>query len=86
MLRALGIIVFLATCLSSSVVAQVSAAVSNGTLIIDGGGTTKPVVEKFVALAGGSKARIVVIPTGVSALKFGPTNGPGMLPDTASRE
>lgn len=43
-----------------------------GTLVVDGGGTTPAVVECFVKLAGGPDARIIVIPTGASLLRFGP--------------
>jgi len=60
-----------AVLLCSLAAAQTAVAASRGTLIVDGGGTTKPVVERFAALAGGPSARIVVIPTGASELKFG---------------
>jgi cyanophycinase len=48
-----------------------SAGPVNGTLIIDGGGATEPVVKRFVEIAGGKGARIVVFPTGASAIRFG---------------
>jgi cyanophycinase len=51
---------------------QRSSGPAKGTLIVDGGGTTQLVVDEFVRLAGGRKARIVVIPTGASSLRFGP--------------
>jgi len=54
--------------------AQKSSGPVNGTLIVDGGGTTAAVKDRFVALAGGPKARIVVIPTGASSLRFGEKN------------
>ena len=54
--------------------AQKSSGPANGTLILDGGGATEPVVRRFVELAGGRDARIVVFPTGASAIKFGPEN------------
>jgi hypothetical protein len=47
--------------------AQRSSGPAKGILILDGGGTTAIVRDRFVSLAGGAKARIVVIPTGVSA-------------------
>ncbi len=67
--------------LSTSLIAQ-SAPESNprssgpakGTLIVDGGGASDPVKERFLTLAGGKSARIVVIPTGASAMKFGAEN------------
>jgi hypothetical protein len=36
-------------------------------------GATAPVKDRFVELAGEDKARIVVIPTGASLIKFGRT-------------
>jgi len=54
--------------------AQKSSGPPNGTLIVDGGGTTEPIVRRFVELAGGSQARIVVIVTAPSAIRFGPDN------------
>ena len=54
--------------------AQRSSGPAKGILILDGGGTTAIVRDRFVSLAGGAKARIVVIPTGVSALRFGEKN------------
>lgn len=39
---------------------------------MDGGGTSRPVINEFVKLAGGRRAEIVVIPTGASSLRFGP--------------
>ena len=53
---------------------QRSSGPSKGILVVDGGGATDLVKNRFVSLAGGSNARIVVIPTGVSALRFGPQN------------
>jgi cyanophycinase len=54
--------------------AQKSAGPANGTLIVDGGGATEPIVRRFVELAGGPQARIVVIPTAPSAIRFGDRN------------
>lgn len=54
--------------------AQRSSGPAKGILIVDGGGTTTIVKDRFVSLAGGAGARIVVIPTGVSSLRFGEKN------------
>ena len=54
--------------------AQRSSGPAKGILILDGGGTTAIVRDRFVSLAGGAKARIVVIPTGASSLRFGEKN------------
>ncbi len=51
---------------------QQSSGPAKGTLVVDGGVTTDLVKNRFVALAGGKDARIVVIPTGASSLRFGP--------------
>ena len=56
----------------TTLVGQQSGGPPKGTLIVDGGGTTTPIKDRFVTLAGGANARIVAIPTGASALKFGP--------------
>ena len=61
----------LATLWISPVTAQKSAGPAHGTLIVDGGGATEPIVRRFVELAGGPQARIVVIPTAPSAIRFG---------------
>ena len=53
---------------------QRSSGPAKGVLILDGGGTTDVVRDRFVSLAGGPNARIVVIPTGVSSLRFGEKN------------
>jgi cyanophycinase len=53
---------------------QPSAGPPKGTLIVDGGGTTNLVKDRFVAIAGGKSARIVVLPTGASSIRFGPQN------------
>lgn len=50
---------------------QRSSGPSKGILVVDGGGTSKQVAEEFVRLAGGREAKIVVIPTGASSLRFG---------------
>lgn len=54
--------------------AQRSAGPERGTLIVDGGGATTPIVSRFVELAGGSRAAIVAFPTGASAIRFGDQN------------
>jgi len=36
---------------------------TKGSLVIVGGGTTEPIIQRFIALAGGKGASIVVIPT-----------------------
>src|SRR5437868_107307 len=51
--------------------AQRSSGPAQGTLILDGGGTTQLVLKHFVALAGGPESRIVVVPTGASAIQVG---------------
>ena len=58
----------------ASAMAQKSSGPGAGTLIVDGGGGTKPVVARFVEAAGGKDSRIVVFATGPSALRFGPQN------------
>jgi cyanophycinase len=58
----------------AALAAQRSSGPAKGILIVDGGGTTGTVRDRFVSLAGGVKARIVVIPTGVSSLRFGGKN------------
>lgn len=50
---------------------QHSAGPAKGTLILDGGGMIDLVKNLFVERAGGSKARIVVIPTAASSIRFG---------------
>jgi cyanophycinase len=59
---------------AASPAAQKSSGPDTGTLIVDGGGGTKPVVARFVDAAGGNNARIVVVATGPSALRFGRQN------------
>jgi hypothetical protein len=54
--------------------AQRSSGPAAGILVVDGGGTSKAVVQEFVRLAGGAQARIVVFPTGASSLRFGAEN------------
>lgn len=56
------------------VVAQKATGPANGTLIVDGGGATEQIVKRFVELAGGPQARIVVIATAPSSIRFGPDN------------
>lgn len=54
--------------------AQKSSGPTRGSLIIDGGGVTKSVVARFVELAGGPRARVVVFPTAASSIVFGAHN------------
>jgi len=68
---AVVVVVFTIAC---STIAQKSAGPTNGTLIVDGGGATEPVVRRFVELAGGPQAQIVVIPTAASQIRFGENN------------
>ena len=65
--RAAMLLVFV----TAQALAQRSSGPPKGILVVDGGGTSKPVVEEFIRLAGGPKAKIVVIPTGASSLRFG---------------
>ena len=58
----------------ASPAAQKSTGPNAGTLIVDGGGGTRPVIARFVEAAGGANARIVVFATGPSGLRFGPQN------------
>ena len=51
---------------------QASSGPSKGTLVVDGGGGTDLVKAKFMAIAGGPGARVVVIPSGASSIRFGP--------------
>lgn len=66
-------IAVLALC-GGSVAAQKSAGPAAGTLIVDGGGATEPIVRRFVEIAGGRRADIVVFATGPSAIRFGDQN------------
>jgi len=59
---------------TGSLAAQKSAGPPAGTLIVDGGGATEPVVRRFVEIAGGRGARIVVFATGPSSIRFGDQN------------
>ncbi len=68
--RFLSITIVLLTAIGI-VVAQRSSGPANGTLMIDGGGLTDIVKDQFVKRAGGPKARIVVIPTAASSVRFG---------------
>jgi len=67
-------IILLIIICTSPVTAQKSSGPANGTLVVDGGGATAPIVRRFVELAGGAQARIVVIPTAPSAIRFGDDN------------
>ncbi len=70
MLRARAIALLVVLVLTAVSAAQ-STGPPRGTLILDGGGASDPAKDRFVELAGGKKARIVVIPTGASLLKYG---------------
>jgi cyanophycinase len=70
---------FAAACLGLFALAQAAAAApavegpDKGTLIIAGGGKLGPeIVGRFIALAGGPKAQIVVIPTAGEDAAYGP--------------
>ena len=63
--------VLLAILVAATALGQRSSGPARGTLVVDGGGTSQPVVDEFVRLAGGREAKIVVIPTGASSLRFG---------------
>jgi cyanophycinase len=52
------------------IVSAQSVGPKNGKLMIVGGGAANPLVEKFVELAGGKDARIVVIPTAGNSEEF----------------
>ena len=71
--RHIAAIIALMLCVSTAA-AQKSTGPINGTLIVDGGGTSEPIVRRFVELAGGPQARIVVIATAPSAIRFGTDN------------
>jgi acetolactate synthase-1/2/3 large subunit len=73
-LRPITAVIALVAFCSGPLSAQKSTGPASGTLIVDGGGGTQPVVRRFVELAGGRGARIVVIPTGASSLRFGNEN------------
>lgn len=59
---------------TGSLPAQKSSGPAAGVLIADGGGATEVIVRRFVELAGGRSAKIVVVVTGPSALRFGDQN------------
>ena len=59
---------------TGSFAAQKSAGPPAGTLIVDGGGATEPIVRRFVEIAGGRRADIVVFATGPSEIRFGDQN------------
>ena len=70
---AAGALIGLVAC-ASLIAAPRSSGPAKGTLIVDGGGATEPVVRRFVELAGGPAASIVVFPTGASSVRFGDRN------------
>jgi len=59
---------------SGSLAAQKSAGPPAGTLVVDGGGATPAIVRRFVEIAGGRRAQIVVFATGPSSIRFGGQN------------
>src|SRR5687768_2817936 len=69
---------------SASPTAQISSGPDGGTLIVDGGAGTKPVVARFVEAAGGQNARIVVFATGPSARSTGMAIVTGSARESAS--
>jgi len=69
-----GVIALITLSSGPVVKAQKSSGPANGTLIVDGGGTTEPVLRRFVELSGGPKARLVVIATAPSSIRFGDNN------------
>jgi cyanophycinase len=69
-LRSLLIVIVL-LCFCVSTLAQRSSGPSKGILLVDGGGATDAVKDRFVTLAGSAKARLVVIPTAASSVRFG---------------
>lgn len=56
------------------VLGQRSSGPVRGSLVLDGGGATAIVKDRFIELAGGSKAHVVVIPTAASSIRFGEKN------------
>ncbi len=63
--------IFVATGLMHSIVAQ-EIGPTKGSLVIVGGGRLEPsVVQRFIELAGGPQARIVIIPTAGGASQYG---------------
>ncbi len=48
-------------------------------VIVGGGGMSQPIVDRFIELAGGSQARIVVLPTAVSRREAFRSRVPGFL-------
>ena len=57
---------------STTIAAGAEVGPTNGSLIVAGGGVTDPAIyERFVALAGGPEAPIVVIPTAGSGETYG---------------
>ena len=71
--RLLAVVVWIVL-ISAPLSAQRSSGPAKGVLIVDGGGLTNVVKDRFVSLAGGAKARVVVIPTGASSVRFGEKN------------
>jgi pimeloyl-ACP methyl ester carboxylesterase len=72
MTRLIAIVAWVIALGCLSVYAQRSSGPAKGFLVVDGGGGTSK--DRFVSLAGGSNARIVVIASGASAYKFGEQN------------
>ena len=62
--------IFLAVAANNAIATEVGPA--NGTLVVAGGGVTDPAIyERFVTLAGGPEAPIVVIPTAGTGETYG---------------
>src|ERR1044072_431155 len=68
-----GIVLSLVLTAAAPLWAQ-SSGPARGTLVVDGGGATDAGRDRFVARAGGPTARIVVIPTAASSVRFGDDN------------
>ena len=74
MRRAVFILVIVGFCSGSLRGPRNGPGLLLGTLIVDGGGAAESVVRRFVELAGGHRAQIVVFATGPSAIRFGYRN------------
>ena len=82
-LRASCVLLLLVTSSAAGVAAQ-EVGPPSGSLVIVGGAMRSPeIVERFVQLAGGTDARIVVIPTAGGADSYGPSFG-GVRPFQAA--
>ena len=65
---------------------QTTGPASGHLVIVGGGGQIRPILERFVELAGGPEARIVVIPTAGGSDSYGDNAaGAGILRDIGAR-